>query len=144
MRRRALIAALAGLAAAPPHAHGHALFPGRQTVQTVGDRALVRLEAHNGRKDVSSFVVEVFEADRWVPSRIAVATPESLTIPTAVPGSTESTARPISVLVDLDGRAEQRIRVCTKTVSSRNVLLPGTASLATRVCVNATVRRFQP
>ena len=144
MRRRALIAALAGLAAAPSLAHGHTLFPGRQTVQTMGERAFVRLEASNGRKDVSAFVVEIFEAERWVPSRIAVATPERLTLPAPVAGSLESGSRPISVLVDLDGQAEQRIRVCTKTVTPRGVLLPQITRLTTRVCVNATVRRFAP
>lgn len=141
--RRELILALAGLAAAPA-AGAHSLSPGRQTVQTMGERAFVRLEASNGRKDVSAFAVEVFGVGGWTPSRIAVASPARLTIPPQAPGAAESTARVISVLVDLDGKPEQRLRVCTKSLSQQSALLPQTTRVNSRVCVNVTVRRFAP
>ena len=136
--------ALVGFTATSSAASAHALFPGRQTVQTMGERAFVRLEASNGRKDVSTFVVEIFDADRWTPSRLAVASPARVTIPPPAPGSTESTNRVISVLVDLDGKPEQRLRVCTKSVAQQSILLPQTTRLNSRVCVNVTVRKFRP
>jgi hypothetical protein len=144
MRRRSLILAGGALVTIPSIALGHTLLPGHQTVQTMGERALVRMQAANGRKDISTFVVEVFEADRWVPSRLAVASPDRLTIPAPAPGSMESTNRQISILVDLDGKPEQRIRVCTKTFSPKNVLLPQITKINTRVCGNVTVRRLKP
>ena len=139
-----LILALAALAAAASPSAAHTLMPGRQVVQTMGERAWVRLEAANGRKDVTAFVVEVFAHDRWSPSRNAVAVPSRLVIPATDVDSMEATSRTISVLVDLDGEPEQRIRVCTKSVPQENLLLPQTTRVNTRVCASVTVRKFQP
>lgn len=132
----ALAASFCGTASA------HAVFPGRQTVQTFGDRAFVQLHAVNGRKDVSNFVVEIFDYD-WTPSKLAVATPKVLNVPAQNPDEPEAIDHPISVLVDLDGKKEQRLRVCTKSVPDRRELTPKTTELTTRVCANVTVQRFQ-
>lgn len=139
--RRAVIAM--GLAAAlPAAASAHAIFPGKQTVQTLGDRAFVQLHAVNGRKDVSRFVVEIFDYD-WVPSRIAVASPSVLNVPPQDPDATEAIDRPISVLVDLAGQPRRQLRVCTKSVPDRGALTPRTTELTTRVCANVIVERFR-
>lgn len=139
----ALVSGLIGILALPASGWAHGLFPGTQTVQTMGERAWVRLEAANGRQDVTAFEVEVFNSDTWTPSRIAVATPRRLTIPTPAPGSMTSTNRIVSVLVDMNGRTEQRLRVCTKSVPQTNVLLPLKTMVNTRVCAHVIVRKFQ-
>lgn len=131
-----LAASLSGAASA------HAVFPGSQKVQTLGDRAFVQLHAVNARKDVSNFVVEIFDYD-WVPYRLAVANPRVLNIPAQEPDATEAIDRPISVLVDLAGKKQQRLRVCTKSVTDRRALSPRTTEVTTRVCANVTVERFQ-
>ncbi len=142
---RTLVKALVGFAAIQPSlAAAHALFPGQQVVQTMGERAWVRLQAVNARYDTSQFVVEVFDANSWRPSSNAVASPSQLTVPAPAKDSMEAINRTISVLVDLDGKAEQRIRVCTKTSFPRSALLPQTTNVNTRVCANVIVRRFLP
>ncbi len=143
--RYTLITVFVGLAALQPSlAAAHALFPGQQVVKTMGERAWVRLQAVNARQDTSQFAVEVFDAGSWRPSAHAVATPSQLTVPAPDKGSMEATNRTISVLVDMDGKAEQRLRVCTKTIFPRITLIPQTTNVNTRVCANVTVQRFQP
>lgn len=139
--RYALIVALFSLAA-PSAASAHAIFPGRQTVLTAGDRAFVKFQAANARKDVSEFMVEVFEAKAWRPSRIAVPLPGRLTVHAAQSGTLESSNRAFSVLVDLDGKPEQRLRVCTKSLTGKNLLRPNDAQVNTRVCADLVVRRI--
>ena len=142
--RRHLILAAGAWAATSALCQAHGLSPGRQTVHTMGERALVRLEASNGRPDISTFEVELFEAARWTPSRVAVASVARFTVPAPPPGSFESTNRVFTVLVDLDGKREQPLRVCTKSLAARNLLRPQTTGLVSRVCVNVLVRKFQP
>lgn len=139
---RPVILACIAAASLSGAASAHALFPGTQKVQTLGDRAFVQLHAVNGRKDVSNFVVEIFDYD-WRPSRLAIATPKVLNIPAQDPDATEAIDRPISVLIDLGGKNEQRLRVCTKSVPERGALAPKTTEVTTRVCANVTVERFQ-
>ena len=131
----------AALVAAGP-ASAHALFPGSQTVRTTGERAFVTLHAVNGRKDVSNFVVEIFDYDTWRPSRLAVATPVRLVVPAQTSEDEATPDRAIQVLVDLDGKAEQHLRVCTKSVAPRDMFRPKTTEIATRVCANVLVQRF--
>ena len=133
---------VAALCLAAPAARAHAIFPGQQTVRTVGDRAYARFNAVNGRRDVSEFVVEIFDGDSWTPSTRAVASPGRLTVPAPDPNSLESVDRPFSILVDLDGRDERTFRVCTKSVFRQTVLRPTVSRLNTRVCANIIVRRF--
>jgi hypothetical protein len=142
--RDSLVLALLGLAACSGAAQAHSLFPGSQTVQTLGERAWVQLEAANGRKDVGVFVVEIFERDRWWPATGAAASTGRLVVRAEAPDSTESNNRKFSVLVDLEGKAERRLRVCTKSVLQWSALQARNANVATRVCANVTVRRFQP
>lgn len=144
MRPRRLVAAaavagLAGVTASPSFAH--ALFPGKQTVLTYGERAFVKLKAANGRSDVSSFAVEIFEGGTWTPSKFAVANPSGLTVRAPQPGSIGSTNQVISLLVDLGGKDERKLLVCTKTLAPSSILLPQTTQVNTRVCADVTVRR---
>lgn len=136
---RPLILGLALLSAGP--ASAHAIFPGSQTVRTAGERAFVTLHAVNARKDVSNFVVEIFDYDSWRPSRLAVATPERLVIPAQVRDD-ETNDRAIRVLVDLDGKPQQHLRVCTKSVAPRDMFRPKVTEIATRVCANVLVERY--
>ena len=136
----ALMVAAAFGAAAPVSAH--ALFPGSQTVRTTGDRAFVTLHAVNGRKDVSSFVVEVFEYETWRPYRLAVATPQRLVVPAQADETEATPDRQIRVLVDLDGQPQRRLRVCTKSVVPHDMFRAKTTEIATRVCANVLVERF--
>jgi hypothetical protein len=46
--------------------------------------------------------------------------------------------------VDLEGKPERRLRVCTKSVLPTSALAERNTNLATRVCASVTVRRFQP
>lgn len=144
MQPRTLALGLAGLLALSAPGAAHGLFPGTQTVQTMGERAWVRLEAANGRPDVTAFEVEIFDGGSWAPSRIAVANPRRLTVPAPDPRSTASTNRVISVLVDMDGKPEQRLRVCTKSVPNAGALLPQRTVVNTRVCAHVAVRRIGP
>ncbi|MDB5593864.1 MAG: hypothetical protein JWM36_825 [Hyphomicrobiales bacterium] len=139
MRGKLILAAVTLAASA---ANAHTIFPGQQTVLIGGDRAFVKFEAANARKDVSEFAVEVFERGNWHPSRQAVPFPARLTVRAPTGGSMASTNRPFSVLVDLGGKPEQRLRVCTKTISTNNMLRPNLAQVNTRVCANVTVRRI--
>jgi hypothetical protein len=143
MRHTVVLAALVAAAGVPAAASAHALFPGQQTVLTYGERAIVRLQAANGRKDVSTFVVEVFEGGTWTPSKAAVATPSRLIVRAPDPGSSESSNKVISLLVDLDGKNEERLRVCTRSTAQTSVLLPQKTQVNTRVCANVTVRKAQ-
>jgi hypothetical protein len=142
--RHAVIVAWLGLAAVPQPAAAHSLFPGSQTVQTLGERAWVQLEAANGRKDVSVFVVEIFERDRWWQATSAAASPSRLVVPAEQADSTQSNNRKFSVLVDLEGKSERRLRVCTKSVLSWSALQPRATDVASRVCASVTVRKFRP
>lgn len=133
-------ALLAGIACP---AGAHAIFPGSQTVRTAGERAFVTVHALNGRKDVSEFVVEVFEYHSWAPYRLAVARPERLTVPFQSDDASEAAAdRSISVLVDLDGERRRHLRICTKSVARRDAFRSRTTEIATRVCANVMVERF--
>lgn len=137
--RRSLILVAALLAAGP--ASAHAIFPGSQTVRTAGERAFVTLHAVNARKDVTNFKVEIFDYETWRPSRIAIATPERLVIPTQT-GNDDVNDRAIRVLVDLDGKPQQHLRVCTKSVTPRDMFQPKVTEIATRVCANVLVERY--
>ncbi len=143
MHSQVILAALVAVAGVPSMASAHALFPAQQTVLTYGERAIVRLEAANGRKDVSTFVVEVFESGTWAPSKVAVATPSRLTVRAPDPGSSDTFNKVISVLVDLDGKNEERVRVCTRSTAQQSVLLPQKTQVNTRVCANVIVRKAQ-
>ncbi len=140
--RRSLIAAAAFLAATA-QASAHAIFPGQVKVQTLGERAMVQLRAVNARKDVSNFVVEIYDADSWIPARNAVAWPNRLHVEASDQEATESRDQPFSVLVDLQGKPEQRLRVCTKSVPSWDQLRTRTTIVNSRVCANVLVQRFQ-
>jgi hypothetical protein len=142
--RHAVAAACVALAVGIPTAKAHAIFPGQQTVLTGGDRAFVKFQAANARKDVSEFAIEVFDAHGWTPSRLAVPFPARLTVRAAARETLESSNRPFSVLVDLNGKLEQRLRVCTKSIAQSTLLRPNAAQVNTRVCANVTVRRIAP
>lgn len=139
---RPLIVAAAFMAL-PAVASAHALFPGTQTVMTVGERAIARFQAVNGRRDVSDFVVELFDRD-WSASRHAVALPERLKVQAPSADEHEGTQSTFSVFIDLAGQPEQFLRVCTKSILTRDLLKPQSAKLSTRVCVNVTARKFKP
>jgi len=47
------------------------------------------------------------------------------------------------VLVDLGGKNEERVRVCTRSTAQQFVLLPQKTQVNTRVCANVTVRKAQ-
>lgn len=137
-------AACVALAVGTTAARAHTIFPGQQTVLTGGDRAFVKFQAGNARKDVSEFAVEVFDGRSWSPSRHAVPFPPRLTVRATAKDTLESGNRPFSVLVDLDGKLEQRLRVCTKSIAQSTLLRPSAAQVNTRVCATVTVRRIAP
>lgn len=136
--RTQIITGLLALASAAP-LHSHALFPARQVVQTMGPQAWVTLKAINGREDVSDFVVEVYEAEGWVPSRVAVATPERITVPAARKGAS-AIVRHIRILVQLRGASEQHVLVCTRSLPRE--LQHAEMSVNTRVCSRLTVKAW--
>lgn len=123
-------------------AAAHAIFPGSQKISTMGDRAIVQLHAVNSRRDVSTFAVEVFD-DNWVPARNAVAWPQKLTVLAPDEGATEASESLFSVMVDISGKSEQRLRVCTKSIPNADSLLARRTVVNTRVCSNVLVQRFQ-
>lgn len=137
--RAAVIAGIAGAVAAAP-LHGHALFPARPVVETLGPQAWVTLKAINGREDVSEFVVETFDPEDWTPSRIAVASPERITVPAGRPGANPA-VRNIRVLVQLRGEKQRQVLVCTRSVS--RPLDPAQLDVNTRVCSRVTVKAWQ-
>lgn len=126
----------------PAAAAAHAIFPGDQTVMTLGDRAFVRLQAVSDPRDASTFAVEIFNFEDWTPSRLAVATPERFVLPPRDPQSLDASERSITVLVDLNGKPMQRLRICTKSVAPRDALRARATTITTRVCANVTVKRF--
>lgn len=126
-------------------ASAHAIFPGSAKVQTFGERALVQFHAVNARKDISMFKVEIFNADDWSPARNAVAWPQMLNVPAQDLNSdaVEAVDHPFSVMIDLAGKREQRLRVCTKSVPQRDMLKARQTIVNTRVCATVLVQRFQ-
>lgn len=142
MHRSLILSGVILAASALQPAAAHAIFPGSQSVQTLGERAIVRFHAVNARKDVSNFVVEIFDADSWTPSRLAVAWPAKLNVPAHDDQDADAVERPFSVMLDLDGKAARRFRVCTKSVTPRDELRAKATEIRTRVCANVTVERF--
>lgn len=136
--RAQLIAGLFAVASSTP-LQSHALFPARQVVQTMGPQAWVTLKAINGRDDVSEFLVEVYEPEGWVPSRVAVATPDRITVPAARKGAA-AVVRNIRVLVQLRGAAERQVLVCTRSIP--RVAYQSQMSVNTRVCARVTVKAW--
>lgn len=140
--RRQLIP-LAALLLSSQAASSHALFPGQQTVYTAGERGIAYFQAVNDRKDVSQYAVELFDFEAWVPTRYAVASPDRIVIPSAANVQAGVGPRRFTVMVDLDGKPERMLRVCTKSVMASNPLRPASTSVNTRVCSKLVVRRLQ-
>ncbi|MCJ2009369.1 hypothetical protein [Methylobacterium sp. J-092] len=140
--RRQLIA-LAAVLLPAQIADAHALFPGQQVVLTAGERGIAYFQAVNDRKDVSEYVVELFDFGTWMPTRYAVASPDRVTVPSAANAFTGVAPRRITVMVDLDGKPERIVRVCTKSVARRDPFRAASTSVNTRVCSKLIVRRLQ-
>lgn len=141
--RRQLILSAALIASFSQIARAHALFPGQQVIYTMGERGIAYFQTTNERKDVLEYRVELFEYDNWSATRHAVASPERMTVPAGPSATDRSSIRRFTVMIDLDGRQERTIRVCTKSVAGGNPLRPASTSVNTRVCSKLTVRRLQ-
>lgn len=115
----------------------HALFPARQTVNTMTSQGWATLNAINGRNDVTEFAVEIFEGDTWTPSSAAIAIPDRLTVPASRAGQSP-VVRKLRILILLKGAREREVMVCTKSVPVASA--PSEMVVNTRVCARAKVR----
>lgn len=140
---RSKLIVLTAIMMAPCTANGHAVFPGQQSVYTAGDRGIAYFQASNDRKDVLDYKVEIFDYESWSPTRLAVASPERIIVPVSSSAPGGASIRRFTVLVDLDGKSERVVRVCTKSIMSNHILQLATSSVNTRVCAKLTVRRLQ-
>lgn len=139
MRAQLIAAGAAGGMMLASPLHGHALFPARPVVETMGPHAWVTLKAINGRDDVSQFAVELFEPDGWTTSRHAVAMADRITVPGARDGQPPA-VRTIRILVKLAGEAQRQVLVCTKSLPQQDD--PAHLTVNTRVCSRVTVKTW--
>jgi hypothetical protein len=122
-------------------AAAHTVTPREQTVRTLDERGVAYFSMVNGRKGVSQFEVEIFDAD-WTRSLHATPIQPLIVAPPSLgeDGDLETGARPFSVMIDLGGAPSRSFFVCTKSVLPRGT--SKRAMVNTRVCGKLTMERY--